>query len=167
MNVRLAVLTPATFRALAAGDLASAERQIGLPIPQAFAEALDIWRFMIALADEQPANADWLMRAVVADEVIVGNAGFKGAPVDGQAELGYRIVPEHRRRGLALAAVGLLVDHARSTPGLDRVIARIAPDNQASVRVVTAAGFVPDGDHLSPRWGRQLQFARQTPGPSA
>ncbi|MRK00620.1 GNAT family N-acetyltransferase [Aeromicrobium sp. S22] len=167
MNVRLAVVTPTTFQALAAGDIVAAQAQLGLPIPQAFAEAVDIWRFMNTLANEQPANADWLMRAVVADDVIVGNAGFKGAPVDGRAELGYRILPDHRRRGLALAAVRLLVDHACSTQGLDRVIARIAPDNEASVRVVTAAGFVPDGEHISPRWGRQLQFAMQTPGPDA
>lgn len=165
MTVRLVLLAPTTFRALAVGDIASAEREIGLPVPPAFADAVDIWRFMLNLADEHPDHAQWLMRAVVADEVIVGNAGFKGAPVDGQAELGYRIVPEHRRRGLAVAAAGLLVEHARRTPGLDRVIARIAPDNEASVRVVTAAGFVSDGEHLHPRWGRQLQFAHETPLP--
>ncbi|AWB93363.1 GNAT family N-acetyltransferase [Aeromicrobium chenweiae] len=167
MTVRLAPITPTTFRALAAGDVASAEQQIGLPVPQGFAEAVDIWRFMVKLADQHPDNADWLMRAVVADDVIVGNAGFKGAPVDGRAELGYRILPEHRRHGIALAAVMLLLDHARGTPGLERVIARIAPDNQASVGVVTAAGFVPDGEHISPRWGRQLQLVHATPGPDA
>jgi ribosomal-protein-alanine N-acetyltransferase len=41
------------------------------------------------------------------------------------------------------------------------VIARINPDNLASIGVVTKAGFVPDGEHLSPRSGRQLQFAHR------
>ena len=165
MTVRLVPLSLSTFRALAQGDVATAQRQIGLPIPEAFAEAVDIWRFMTRLLAERPANADWAMQAVVADDVIVGNAGFKGAPLGGQAELGYRIVPERRRQGLAVAATRALLEQARLAADLDRVIARIAPDNLASVAVATRAGFVPDGEHLHPRWGRQLQFAHETPDP--
>ncbi|MFC5677538.1 GNAT family N-acetyltransferase [Aeromicrobium endophyticum] len=163
MTVRLQPLDPQAFRALEAGDRVVAEQLIGAPVPDEFQAPVEIWTFMLRLLRDDPAHADWLMNAVVAEGVIVGNAGFKGAPVDGQVELGYRISSAHRRRGLAVVAVTLLLDRARHEPLVDRVIARIAPDNEASVGVVTKAGFVPDGEWMHPRWGRQLQFVHRTP----
>lgn len=158
-------MTSAVFRALVAHDVAAAEVLLGLPVPDDFAGTVDIWSFMLRLVEQHPANAGWAMRAVVVgSDTIIGNAGFKGAPVDGQVELGYRISPGHRRRGHAVEAVRLLLHDARSEPGVDRVIARISPDNDVSVRVVTAAGFVPDGEWTSPRWGRQLQYVAGAAG---
>lgn len=158
MTVRLLRLRPSAFAALVAGDSATAERLIGLPIPAAFAEAIDIWRYMTELVAADPLNASWLMQAVIDNDAIVGNAGFKGAPTEGVVELGYRITPERRRLGIAGAAVSLLLDEARQHRDVDAVIARISPDNLASVGVVTKAGFIQVGDHQHPRWGRQLQF---------
>lgn len=163
MTVRLARIDPQAFVALEAGDRVLAEQLIGVPVPDEFQQPVEIWTYMLRLLHDDPANADWLMNAVVAEGVIVGNAGFKGAPVDGQVELGYRISPAHRRRGLAVVAVTLLLDRARHEPLVERVIARIAPGNDASVGVITKAGFVPDGEWTNPRWGRQLQFAHPTP----
>jgi RimJ/RimL family protein N-acetyltransferase len=166
MSVSLVPITPAAFRALESGDLEAAERLVGLPVPDEFWAPVEIWRFMLVLAAERPDNTAWLMNAVVADGGIVGNAGFKGAPAGGEVELGYRISPSHRRRGHAASAVSLLLDRARRERHVDRVIARIDPANIASIGVVTAAGFVADGEHTSPRSGRQLQFVRHTPVPS-
>ncbi|MET0821619.1 MAG: GNAT family N-acetyltransferase [Aeromicrobium sp.] len=165
MTVRLATIDPQAFRALEAGDRVVAEQLIGVPVPDEFQEPVEIWTYMLRLVDDDPANVDWLMNAVVAEGVIVGNAGFKGAPADGRVEIGYRISPTHRRRGLAVVAVTLLLDRARHEPLVDRVIARIAPGNDPSVGVVTKAGFVPDGEWMNPRWGRQLQFVHPTPSP--
>ena len=165
MTVRLARIEPQAFRALRAGDRVLAEQLIGAPVPDEFQAPVEIWAFMLRLLDDDPANADWLMNAVLVDGVIAGNAGFKGAPVDGQVELGYRITSSHRRRGVAVVAVTLLLERACHEPDVDRVIARISPDNAASVGVVTKAGFLPDGEWMNPRWGRQLQFAHPTPSP--
>ena len=158
MSLRLVDLPLHVFEALRDGDADTARTHLGLDIPADFLGANDVWTFMSGLRSD-PANVGWTMNAIVRDDVIVGNAGFKGRPIDGQVELGYRILPEHRRRGLATAAATLLVERARLEPGVRRVIARIDPDNAISVRVVTAAGFEPDGEHLHPRWGRQLQLA--------
>jgi ribosomal-protein-alanine N-acetyltransferase len=163
VTVRLAPIDPQAFLALEAGDRVVAEQLIGAPVPDEFQEPVEIWTYMLRLLRDDPANADWLMNAVVADGVIVGNAGFKGAPVSGQIELGYRISPSYRRRGLAVVAVTLLLERAHHEPLVERVIARIAPGNEASVGVITKAGFVPDGEWMNPRWGRQLQFAYPTP----
>lgn len=158
MTIRLLRLPPTVFSALLGGDTATAEHLVGLPIPTEFAETIDIWRYMLELVTTDPLNAGWLMQAVVNDDVIVGNAGFKGAPTAGVVELGYRITPDNRRRGIACAAVNLLLDEAREHPDVDAVIARISPDNDASVGVVTSTGFTQVEDHQHPRWGRQLQF---------
>lgn len=165
-DLRLVPMSPDVFRALVANDVATAEALLGLPVPAELAATVDIWAFMLRLVEADPANAGWAMNAVVVGpETIVGNAGFKGAPVAGLVELGYRIMASRRREGHALAAVRVLLDRARSEAEVDRVIARITPDNDASVRVVTAAGFVPDGEWTSPRWGRQLQYAADTRAP--
>jgi ribosomal-protein-alanine N-acetyltransferase len=165
MTVQLVRIDVPTFRALQDGDLTRAERRLGLSVPEEFAGAVEIWTYMLGLAADRPENADWLMHAVVVDDAIVGNAGFKGAPDHGLVELGYRISASRRRRGLALAAVHLLLERARREPRVDRVVAGIDPDNAASVGVVTKAGFLPDHDWIHPRWGRQLQFVIATPAP--
>ena len=165
MSVRLVTLSPQVFEALADGDRASGERLTGLSMTPWFADRVEIWQYMLTLLEGRPHNAPWLMQAVVLGvDQVIGNAGFKGVPVDGQTELGYSIEPDHRRQGHASTVVHLLLDRARSEPTADRVIARIDPDNAASIGVVTKAGFVPDGEWMSPRAGRQLQFVHPTPG---
>ncbi|KAA1397357.1 GNAT family N-acetyltransferase [Aeromicrobium ginsengisoli] len=159
MSLHLARLTMPVFEALAAEKVDEAERLTGLTMSPWFAERVEIWRYMISLLEGRPDNADWLMQAVVRDDAAIGNAGFKGAPLDGQVELGYSIAPELRRRGYASEVVRLLLDRAAADARVDRVIARIRPDNAASLGVITKAGFVPDGDYLSPNSGLQLQFA--------
>lgn len=161
MNVRLIDLPLPLMLALRDGDVATAERLIGLPVPAEFAAQTDIWTFMVTLLDGRPDNATWTMNALVRDDEIVGNAGFKGAPDEhGEIELGYRVLTVHRRQGLAVAAARLLLDRAEREPSVTRVLATIDPENVASIGVITKAGFRPDGDRMHPRWGRQLRFLR-------
>ena len=158
MTVRLVRLTLPAFEALAAGEVAAAERLTGLSLTPWFADRTEIWEFMVSLAAGRPENAEWLMQAVVLGDEVIGNAGFKGAPAAGEVELGYSVDPAHRRRGHATTVVALLLDRVRAESRVDRVIARIDPANTASIGVVTKAGFLPDGEFVSPRSGRQLQF---------
>ena len=161
MTVRLIDLPLPVMLALRAGDAATAERLVGLPIPAEFAAQTDIWNFMVTLLDGRPENATWTMHALVRADEIVGNTGFKGAPDEhGEIELGYRILTAHRRQGLALAAARLMVARAELEPAVTRVLATISPDNAASIGVITQAGFTPDGDRMHPRWGRQLRFLK-------
>lgn len=161
MNLRLVDLPMPVLLALRDGDSPTAERLLSLPIPAEFAAHTDIWTFMISLLDGRPGNATWTMNALVRDDEIVGNAGFKGAPDErGEVELGYSILTAHRRQGLAVAATRLLLERAEREPTVTRVLATIDPGNAASIGVVTKAGFRPDGDHMHPRWGRQLRFLK-------
>jgi [ribosomal protein S5]-alanine N-acetyltransferase len=75
----------------------------------------------------------------------VASAGFVGRPKDGEVELGYGTVSEHRNRGYATEAAAALVGWALGQPGVERVVARLAPDNVASVRVLEKAGLTREG----------------------
>ena len=163
MTLRLVDLPLPVMLALRDGEMTTAERLIGLRVPPEFAAQTDIWKFMVTLLDGRPENATWTMHALVRDDEIVGNAGFKGAPDEhGEIELGYRVLTAHRRQGLALSAARLLVERAKQEPAVTRVLATISPDNAASIGVITKAGFIPDGDRMHPRWGRQLRFLTTT-----
>jgi RimJ/RimL family protein N-acetyltransferase len=75
-------------------------------------------------------------------------AGAVGVfPVDGRAlgRIGYWIGREHRRQGYASRAVRLLTRWAFAEAGFARLEADVIAGNDASMRVLEAAGFTLDG----------------------
>ena len=69
--------------------------------------------------------------------------------VDGglrEAELGYLVGAEHRRRGLAAGALSLLSGYAHSTLLLSRLLLRIDPGNTASCAVARRCGYRLTGE---------------------
>jgi [ribosomal protein S5]-alanine N-acetyltransferase len=108
-----------------------------------FPEALQFTRDAVA-AD--PESVRWGTRLFVEGDTLVGWGGFKGPPTpDGEVELGYAIAPDHRRRGLATAAVSELVAEA-DAGGVRSVIAHTLAEHNASTRVLEKSGFEHDGD---------------------
>ena len=107
----------------------------------------------------------WLARAIIRREggVLVGNIGFHGEPgvnAAGDAsalEIGYGILPEHRRQGYATEAVDALVGWAR-TQGIDHFVASVAPDNVPSLAIIRKLGFVRTGQHIDPEDGLEHVF---------
>lgn len=72
---------------------------------------------------------------------VAGLAGFKGAPRDGDVEIGYSILHEFRRRGYATEAVGALVELAFAHATVQRVIAETLPALRSSIGVLDRNGF--------------------------
>ncbi|MEU8384035.1 GNAT family N-acetyltransferase [Streptosporangium sp. NPDC048865] len=62
-------------------------------------------------------------------------------PVDGQAELGYRLLRRHWRRGLAGEGARELIRHGFGDLGLDRIFAETMAVNIASRATMAAAGM--------------------------
>jgi len=86
------------------------------------------WGIWIALHTEQ--------------NVVVGDAGFNGQPdKDGTVEIGYGVAPAHRGRGYATEAVQALIAWAFGHAEVRRIVAACAPENTASIRVLTRLGF--------------------------
>lgn len=74
---------------------------------------------------------------------VLGEVGLRNVdPGRRRAEVGWWVAADHRGRGVAGAAVRLLVDWALDQAGLVQVWARVAPGNTASARVAAAAGLV-------------------------
>ena len=75
------------------------------------------------------------------DGALVGFGGFKGAPRNGEVEVGYAIAPSRQSRGIATAVVSVLVERARSA-GISTVSAHTLGVENASTAVLRKNGFV-------------------------
>jgi len=142
--------------ALIAGDRAAVQRIAPFAVPDRFPgearELLEIRRRQIR------ADAVWMpwsIRAIVRrDEppVMVGYANFHGPPgtndlgLEGAAEVGYTIFPEHRGRGYATEVARAMLDWARREHGVTEFVSGVAPDNAPSLRVNEKLGFIPTGE---------------------
>ena len=80
------------------------------------------------------------------DDRALGNVNLARLAGDGrEAAIGYWLVPEARGRGLATAAVSLLIDWGLSEHGLERIEFAILPQNLPSQRVAQRLGATPEG----------------------
>ena len=162
MSVTIAQLPLAALRALAAGDAAAAARHSPVPLsPWLTSEdARSTWVRRAAQVAVTPADEGWVTGVVLADGVPVGKAGFHEAPhPDGTVEVGYAIDPAYRRRGLARAALAVLLDRAREAPEVTRVLASVGPWNVPSLRLVRARGFVAVGEEIDEEDGLEIVHA--------
>lgn len=62
-----------------------------------------------------------------------------------KCEVAYFVGRTYRRQGFATFGVIWAVDHAFSVLGLNKVYARVDPDNIASIRVLESCGFLQEG----------------------
>jgi ribosomal-protein-alanine N-acetyltransferase len=165
MTVRLHLLDATTLQALVDQDLAGARAAAGVELPAEFLADTWLWTYRLGQLIGEPDCAPWLVRAVVALDgpdagAVVGHAGFQGPPDErGMIEVGYRILPEHRRRGHARAALGELLAFARAR-GVLVARASISPTNDASLALAGSFGFTHVGEQIDEIDGLELQFER-------
>ena len=161
-------MTPEFIEAVLAGRRAEAEEALGaaVPIEPPDAAVESFLRRRIGQLRTNPDVQRWLARAIVSRErgrVMVGNVGFHGEPgvnaTDSERalEIGYGILPEHRRQGYATEAVHALIAWAR-TQGIDHFVASVAPDNEPSLAIIRKLGFVRTGQHIDPEDGLEHVF---------
>lgn len=80
------------------------------------------------------------------DDAVVGTVTLAGVdPSNRRAEIGFALGRDHWGRGLAAEGVGLVLGFAFATLGLNRIEAEVDPGNEASLRLVEAAGFQREG----------------------
>lgn len=112
--------------------------------PELYDDDARLWT--LRAVEQAPEHAGWWMYYLVADDgggrELVGVAGYKGPPGDdGTVEVGYGVLPGHRRRGYATEATRALVDRAFSFPAVARVIAETYPHLAPSVGVMEKCGL--------------------------
>ena len=80
---------------------------------------------------------------LTANRALIGRCGIIRHEIDGvpRQELSYLIRREQWGKGFATEAANAIVSFAASQLGLRRLVALIAPENKASVRVAEKCGF--------------------------
>jgi RimJ/RimL family protein N-acetyltransferase len=162
-EIRFVKLSPATLIALIEGDLPAASAAAGVPLSQYLADERWLWQIRLEQVRRDPASADWIARAAVAepDGVVVGHAGFHGPPdPDGVVEVAYSVDPAHRRRGHARAMLRALLARADADPAVTAVRASIRPDNVASRATIAGFGFRKVGEQWDPEDGLEDVYLR-------
>jgi len=93
------------------------------------------------------------------DRVLIGEGGFKGQPnEEGVVEIGYALVPEYRRRGLATEAARAFTRHAFSYPQVQIVQAHTLPHGEESINVLKKLGMKLIGTFNDPEDGNVLRW---------
>ena len=154
-------LPPALMRAVLAGDLAAAGALAPFPVDaEAFEGSEYVLRLRVAQLEKDASEQPWLYRAAVLRTTgrVVGRAGFHAPPDDtGAVEIGYEVLPAHRRQGYAAEmAVGLMRWAAEH--GATACLASIRPDNEPSLALTRRLGFVRIGEQLDDIDGLEWVF---------
>jgi [ribosomal protein S5]-alanine N-acetyltransferase len=74
----------------------------------------------------------------------LGTCGLLKRPTLDDVDVGYALLPEARGAGYAREAVAGVLQYARETLNLPKVVAIVAPGNLASIRVVESLGYRAD-----------------------
>jgi RimJ/RimL family protein N-acetyltransferase len=163
VQIRFVQLTPETLSALIAGDLSAASCAAGIALTEYMVSESWLWRIRLRQIAEDPASAEWIARAAVAepDGVVVGHGGFHGPPDEtGTVEVAYSVDPAHRRRGYAKAMLAALLERADADPRVRAVRASIRPDNVGSLATIAGFGFRKVGEQWDPEDGLENVYVR-------
>jgi [ribosomal protein S5]-alanine N-acetyltransferase len=117
---------------------------LNIAIPDAWPEFPESIPHVYQALKADPSSPEWGYHIFIhtRDRMLVGEGGFKGKPdEEGMVEIGYAIIPEYRRRGLAFEAARALTRHAFSHPEVNVVQAHTLPDGTASIGVLKKLGM--------------------------
>jgi [ribosomal protein S5]-alanine N-acetyltransferase len=152
-QVRLVAATPALLRA----ELRSTDElgyALAAPLPRDWPPETWDRTAVRWLADHLAAHPDevgwWAAYLVSHDGVVVGTAGLKGPPRDGEVEVGYALVRSAFGLGYATDAIAAIVAACRRRADVTRVVAHTLTDGTASIAVLERVGFVAAGDGPEP-----------------
>ena len=108
-----------------------------------------------------PSVNPWLVRLAVVRESgeVVGLVNFHDRPDEnGMVEIGYQVLPEHRRRGYAREMAATMWDFAASHPDVRVLRATFSPDNEGSRAIIEGAGFVQVGEQIDAEDGLEVVY---------
>lgn len=140
---------PALYQAIA--DQAIVRNLASAPWPYSLADAE-----AFLATERDPATANMLIfRRTSAAPELVGGIGFGRRP-SGAIELGYWVARPHWGKGYATEAGRAVIDMARQSLGMSKLISGHFVDNPASGRVLEKIGFKPTGI-IAPRFSAARQ----------
>jgi RimJ/RimL family protein N-acetyltransferase len=162
-RLQLVSLSPEAIDALLDGALDRAAALIGATVSEEWAASTRRpLRYRQRQLRDDPALQPWLLRAMVLrrpQPEVVGHIGFHGAPDErGALEVGYAVLPGHRRQGYAEEAVRALFEWAGREHGVRRFVASVSPGNAPSRGLIGKLGFRRTGSRWDEEDGEELVF---------
>ncbi len=83
---------------------------------------------------------------VLQNEELIGTVGFHHSDMRNEkTEIGYWLAPRFHGKGLGTRSVRLAIDAAFQFTSVNRIEAKIQPDNHASIQLVNKLGFLLEG----------------------
>ena len=151
-GIRLEPIRVEWAEALTEGDAVFTDR-FGIPVEPGWTGFPDTLPILLKAARDgvEPAWGPQLFFDT--DGALVGTGGWKGAPEQGVAELGYAVAPSRQRRGIATAVVRQLLNRARQA-GLKEARAHTLAEENASTKVLGRCGFTRTKELTDPDEGR-------------
>ena len=137
---------PAAAAAVLPDDRRGAAAVIGAAVPDAWPQ-VDLLDVLPMQAAAEPADEPFGVWLIIERDsnTVIGDIGFMGPPHGGTVEIGFSVIPDRRRRGYATEAARTLLDWTFRDPRIREVTARSDFENEASARVLVAAGFSRTG----------------------
>ena len=165
-NLRIVPCDDTLFDAIRMGNNILA-RVLGANVPKKWTEFRDTFTPSYHRWKAHPPLREWWVYLTICtvDNQLIGSCGFKGEPDStGTVEIGYEIMPSHRKRGLGEETARGLVTHAFSQSGVHKVIAHTISEENASVNILQKIGFQQTEDVMDqeegPLWLWELPKAR-------
>jgi RimJ/RimL family protein N-acetyltransferase len=142
-------------------DKKELEGMLGVKVPDNWLQFPESMPHVYQHLKSDSSALEWGFRLFVhaKDGVLIGEGGFKGKPdEEGVVEIGYALVPEYRRRGLASEAARGLADYAFSHAEVNIVQAHTLKDGTASINVLKRLGMTFVGTAEDPDEGEVLRW---------
>lgn len=156
-----------------AGDLATAERLLGVTIPCELLDHPSSLRYGQQQLKADSGYLPWSARAIILpdERLMIGLVRFHSRPdpvylhpyARGAVEFGYRIFSDYRSRGYATEAVTAVMNWAQSVFGVSSFVASISPENEFSLRLIAKIGFIKVGEVMDDTDGMEYVFLKILP----
>lgn len=172
-RIILRTLPPAALAALKIGDRAQASRLTECDLARFPDDQLSIADVRLKDLQADPDYLPWSLRVMALKPSLrfAGHFNFHTKPnadylkelAPGAVEMGYFVLPEFRRQGLAEEAALGMMDWAARIHNVTRFVVSISPDNAPSVAMARKLGFARIGSHIDEEDGYEDILARDAP----
>ncbi len=130
-------------------DVKSLAQELGCAVPAGWPPPLNdenSQRWFREMLQNDPDVVGWVVWYLVHNEpgkerVLIGNAGFKGKPVDGCCEIGYSLLPMYHGNGYGTEAAQALIRWAFQHSEVKQVVAETFAELLPSIRVMEKCGM--------------------------
>lgn len=137
---------------------------LDIKVPDQWTEFGDTsFTYALEKVQEDTSSTIWWswLPILVSENMLIGNCGYKGAPREGEVEIGYEVARDYRRQGFATEMAKALVENAFQYAEVQTVLAHTLAEENESVSVLRKCGFEFSGQVVDPEDGPIWRWHQQ------